>query len=88
MEEADGGGAGKDVIQADEKCRYLETLLLDCNSEHEENVASEKAAEPRYVDAQPTAEFTTKQVISFSIAKNGAKDILSSLIKYQNYQKK
>ncbi|XP_075004052.1 protocadherin Fat 4-like [Calonectris borealis] len=59
MEDTKARDADKDVIQADEKCNYLETLLLDCNSEHEENVASEKAAEPRNVDA--TAEFTTKQ---------------------------
>ena len=79
LEDTKGGDADKNVLQTNEKCNYLETL--DCNSEHEENVASEKAAEPRNVDAQPTAEFTTKQVISFSIAKNGVKDILSLLIK-------
>jgi len=77
MEDTKGSDTDKDVIQADEKCNYLETLLVDCNSELEENVASEKATEPRKADAQPTAEFTTKQVISFSIAQNGAKDILS-----------
>ncbi|XP_075606136.1 protocadherin Fat 4 [Balearica regulorum gibbericeps] len=58
MEDTKGGDAD-DVLQADEKWNYLETL--DCNSEHKENVASEKAAEPRNVDALPTAEFATKQ---------------------------
>ncbi|XP_010288229.1 PREDICTED: protocadherin Fat 4-like, partial [Phaethon lepturus] len=61
MEDAKGADADKDVIQVDTECNYLETLLLDCNSECEENVASEKATEPRNVDVQPTAEFTANQ---------------------------
>ncbi|KAM6084893.1 protocadherin Fat 4-like [Theristicus caerulescens] len=61
MGDTKGGDAGKDVTQADEVCNYLETLLLDRNSEHEENVASEKAVGPRNADAHPAAEFTPKQ---------------------------
>ncbi|KAM6407361.1 protocadherin Fat 4-like [Pluvialis apricaria] len=53
------GDADKDKLPDNEKCYYLETL--DCNSKHEENAASEKAAEPRNGDAQPTAESTPKQ---------------------------
>lgn len=71
--------ADKDTLPADKKCYYLETL--DCNSKHEEDAASEKAAEPQNVDVQPTAEFTPKQVISFPMATNVVKDILSLLIK-------
>ncbi|XP_065538695.1 protocadherin-23-like [Lathamus discolor] len=65
----EGTDSDKDLIQADEKCSYLETLLLDFNSKHEDNGASEKAAEPRNVDAQHTAGFTAKQVTSFPIAE-------------------
>lgn len=76
MEDTKAGAADKDEFQDDERPE-----TLDCNSEHEESVASEEADEPRNGDAQPTVEFTTKQVISFSIAKNGMKDILSLFIK-------
>lgn len=68
-----GGDSDKDLIQADEKCSYLETLLLDFNSKHEDNGASGKAAEPRNADAQHTADFTAKQVTSFPIAKSGVR---------------
>lgn len=81
MGDTKGGDAGKGVIEADEQCRYLDTLLLDYDSEREENAASRKAAEPTNVGALPAAEFPTKQVISFSIAKNGAEDILLLFIK-------
>lgn len=56
-----GGDSDKDLIQANENYSYLETLTLDSNSEHEDNGAPEKAAEPRDVDAQHTADFTAKQ---------------------------
>ncbi|XP_010573137.1 PREDICTED: protocadherin Fat 4-like [Haliaeetus leucocephalus] len=56
VEDTKGGAADKDEFQDDESPE-----TLDCNSEHEESVASEEAAEPRNEDAQPTAEFTTKQ---------------------------
>ncbi|XP_010077814.1 PREDICTED: protocadherin Fat 4-like, partial [Pterocles gutturalis] len=59
MEDTKRGGADKDILQADEKCNYLETL--DCNSDHDKNVPSEKSAEPRNIDVQPTVEFKTKQ---------------------------
>ncbi|XP_025919928.1 protocadherin Fat 1-like [Apteryx rowi] len=50
MEDTQGGDADKDVFEAEQKCDYLETLLLDLESEHEGNVG-----------AQPVAEITTKQ---------------------------
>ncbi|XP_008939523.1 PREDICTED: protocadherin Fat 4-like, partial [Merops nubicus] len=59
MGDTKGGDADNDLLQADEKCRYLEPV--DCNSEHKENAASEKAAELRNADVQLAAEFRTKQ---------------------------
>ncbi|XP_030347049.1 protocadherin Fat 4-like [Strigops habroptila] len=61
MRNTTGGDSDKDLIQANENYSYLETLTLDSNSEHEDNGAPEKAAEPRDVDAQHTADFTAKQ---------------------------
>ncbi|KAM6082392.1 protocadherin Fat 4-like [Chlamydotis macqueenii] len=59
MEDTRGGGADQDVLQANENWNYLETL--NHNSKYDENVASEKATEPRNIGAQPAAEFTTKE---------------------------
>ncbi|KAK2531739.1 Kiaa1841, partial [Columba guinea] len=61
MGDTKGGDAGKGVIEADEQCRYLDTLLWDYDSEREEDAASGKAAEPTNVGCLPAAEFTTKQ---------------------------
>ncbi|KAK2523218.1 hypothetical protein Q9966_012281 [Columba livia] len=61
MGDTKGGDAGKGVIEADEQCRYLDTLLWDYDSEREEDAASGKAAEPTNVGSLPAAEFTTKQ---------------------------
>ncbi|XP_032039569.1 uncharacterized protein LOC116487090 [Aythya fuligula] len=47
LQDTKEGNADKDALQADEKCNYLETLLLDISSEQEKKVASENAAPPR-----------------------------------------
>ncbi|XP_013037677.3 protocadherin Fat 4-like isoform X2 [Anser cygnoides] len=46
LQDTKEGNADKDVLQANEKCNYLETLL-DISSEQEKKVASENAALPR-----------------------------------------
>lgn len=46
LQDTKEGNADKDVLQANEKCNYLETLL-DFSSEQEKKVASENAALPR-----------------------------------------
>lgn len=81
LEGTRGDDAEKDEIQAPEKDNYLDTVLLDYKSESEQNGAPEKAAESRNVEAQPTVGFTTKQVMSFLIAKHGVKSISLLFIK-------
>lgn len=76
LEGTRGDDAEKEEIQAPEKGNYLETVLLDYKGESEEHGAPEKAAESRNVEVQPTARFTTQQVMRFMIAKHGVKGIL------------
>ncbi|XP_050172457.1 protocadherin Fat 4-like [Myiozetetes cayanensis] len=56
-----GGDADKDEIQGPEKDNYLETILPGYNSEHEDEAASEKAADLGNAEALPAVAFTTKQ---------------------------
>lgn len=78
MGDTKGGDAGKGVVEADEQCRYLDTLLWDYDSEREENAASGKAAEPTNVGSLPAAEFTTKQVMFHCCSSNNQKNLQAS----------
>lgn len=79
LEGTKGYDAEKNEIQASEKDKYLETVLMDYKSE--KIGAPEKAAESRNVEVQPTAGFTTKQVMSFLTAKHRMKGFLLLFIK-------
>ncbi|XP_056344157.1 protocadherin Fat 4-like [Oenanthe melanoleuca] len=61
LEGTRGDDAEKNEIQASEKNKYLETVLLDYKGESEQNGALEKAAESRNVEVQPPVGFTTQQ---------------------------